>query len=90
MEDNFRKSYRESNVCMNKKNWLVIGAVVLIAFGVWFYIDSREDVGLGPQSATCGHPNCQCSGNSCRSSETNVYCYVWNGDVCEITACSIV
>jgi len=22
---------------MNKKNWLVIGAVVLIAFGVWFY-----------------------------------------------------
>ena len=33
---------------MNKKNWLIIGAVVLVALGVWFYFDSREDVGLQP------------------------------------------
>ena len=34
---------------MNKKNWLVIGAIILVALGVWFYFDSREDVGLGPE-----------------------------------------
>ena len=33
---------------MNKKSLLVIGVVVLVALGVWFYVDSREDVGLGP------------------------------------------
>ena len=33
---------------MNNKNWLLIGVVVLVALGVWFYFDSREDVGLGP------------------------------------------
>jgi hypothetical protein len=43
---------------MNKKNLLVIGVVVLVAFGVWFYFDSREDVGMqavvsGPDLAMC-------------------------------------
>ena len=33
---------------MNNKNWLIIGVVVLVALGVWFYFDSREGVGLGP------------------------------------------
>ena len=31
---------------MNKKNLLVIGAVILVALGVWFYFDSREIVGM--------------------------------------------
>ncbi len=34
---------------MNKKNWLVIGAVVLIAFGVWFYFDESDDLKGSPQ-----------------------------------------
>ena len=35
---------------MNNKNWLIIGVVVLVALGVWFYFDSREGVGLGPEA----------------------------------------
>ncbi len=27
---------------------MIIGVVVLVALGVWFYFDSREDVGLQP------------------------------------------
>ena len=38
---------------MNNKNWLVIGVVVLVALGVWFYVDSREDVGLIPSYDRC-------------------------------------
>ena len=44
-----REREREINIYMNKKNWLIIGVVVLVALGVWFYFDSREDVVLeGP------------------------------------------
>ena len=53
---------------MNKNNWLIIGVVVLVALGIWFYFDSREDVGLGP-AANCGPPNCFCTGNGCSSFE---------------------
>ena len=31
---------------MNKKNLFVIGVVILVALGVWFYLDSRESVGM--------------------------------------------
>jgi hypothetical protein len=33
---------------MNNKNWLVIGVVVLVALGVWFYFDNSENVDLSP------------------------------------------
>ena len=31
---------------MNNRNWLVIGVVVLVALGVWFYFDSQKSVKL--------------------------------------------
>ena len=66
---------------MNKKNWLIIGVVVLVALGVWFYFDSREDVGLGPGG--CGPPHCFCTGKNCDWEGGPITCYNWNGDVCE-------
>jgi hypothetical protein len=33
---------------MNNKNWLVLGVVVLVALGVWFYVDSRDKVDASP------------------------------------------
>ena len=33
---------------MNKKSWLIIGVVILVALGIWYYFDSRESVGLAP------------------------------------------
>jgi len=70
---------------MNKKNLLIIGAVVLVAFGVWFYFDSLEDVGLGPGS--CGPAYCSCSGNSCTYDGLTARCYNWNENECEGTIC---
>ena len=44
---------------MNKKSLLVIGVVVLVAFGVWFYFDSQTNVRLSPAYPT--YHSCSCS-----------------------------
>ena len=35
---------------MNKKNWLIVGVIVLVAFGVWFY-SSNEGVKLSAEES---------------------------------------